>query len=81
MSRRLTVLSREWCHLCHEMVDQLRPLAAELSFDFEVLDVDLDPELEERWGELVPVILAGQTELCHYHLDSAAIRTHFLNFR
>ena len=81
MRPRLTVLSREWCHLCHDMIEALRPLSEELAFDFDVVDVDLDPQLEDRWGELVPVILAGETELCHYHLDCAAIRTHFQKIR
>lgn len=81
MAETLTVLSRAWCHLCDELVDALRPLADELGFDFEVVDVDLDSALEERWGERVPVVLSGQTELCHYHLDPSAIRAHFRNFR
>lgn len=81
VSVRLTVLSREWCHLCHDLLDALRPLAAELSFEFEVIDVDQHPALEERWGELVPVVLAGEHELCHYHLDADAVRAHFGLFR
>ena len=28
-TKRFTVLSREWCHLCHELVDALQPIAAE----------------------------------------------------
>ena len=81
MASKLTVLSREWCHLCDELLEALRPLALELGVDIEVFDVDFDPSLEERWGELVPVVLSGQTELCHYHLDPSAIRAHFRNFR
>lgn len=81
MAAKLTVLSRNWCHLCDELVAALRPLADELGFDFDVVDVDLEPSLEERWGELVPVVLSGDDELCHYHLDSSAIRAHFGNFR
>lgn len=74
--RELTVMSREWCHLCHDLVDRLLPLAAELGWAVRVLDVDADPVLEARWDELVPVVLAGDTELCHYHLDEAAIRAY-----
>ncbi len=80
VSRQLTVLSREWCHLCHELVDQLRPLATGLGWTVEVIDVDQHPELEARWDELVPVVLAGDVELCHYHLDEAAVRAHCAAF-
>lgn len=72
--RTLTVLSRAWCHLCHDLLDALQPLAAELQWDVEVLDVDAHPELVARWDEWVPVVLAGDTALCHYHLDEAAVR-------
>ena len=46
-------------------------------FDVEVVDVDADPALVERYDELVPVLVAhrqGQAmELCHYFLDEAAV--------
>lgn len=72
--RELVVMSREWCHLCHDLLDALAPLAAELGWTVRVLDVDADPELEERWNELVPVVLGDDEVLCHYYLDEAAIR-------
>ena len=78
--RVFTVMSREWCHLCHDLIDRLRPLAAELGWTVRVLDVDADPELEARWDELVPVVLASDTELCRYHLDETAIRAYCARF-
>ena len=78
--REFVVMSREWCHLCHDLVDRLLPLAGELGWAVRVLDVDADPELEARWDELVPVVLAGDTELCRYHLDEAAIRVYCSRF-
>src|SRR5690606_28801470 len=59
-AREFTVLSREWCHLCHDLVAALEPIAAELGWSVRVLDVDADPALEARWDELVPVVLAGE---------------------
>lgn len=46
MERRFTVMSREWCHLCHVLVDALRPLAEAAGWGIEVIDVDQHPELE-----------------------------------
>ena len=37
------------------------------------IDVDADPELEARWGNLVPVLLLNGRELCHYRLDPRAL--------
>ncbi len=74
MRPALTVLSREYCHLCHEMLAQLESLRGPLGFDLAVVDVDRDPALEARWGDKVPVLLAGDEEVCHYHLDAGALR-------
>lgn len=70
---KLTVLSREYCHLCDEMLAGLRQLQGRYAFDIEVIDVDRHPALEERWGDKVPVVLDGEIEVCRYHLDAAAV--------
>ena len=66
---RLTLLSREYCHLCEEMHAALRQLQGRYDFEVVVVDVDRDPLLEEKWGDKVPVLLDGERELCHYYLD------------
>lgn len=73
MKPKLTVLSREYCHLCHEMIAALQQLQGRLSFEVQVVDVDLHPELEAKWGDKVPVLLDGEIEICHYHLDIKAL--------
>jgi thiol-disulfide isomerase/thioredoxin len=70
---KLTVLSREYCHLCEELIAALRQFQGRYSFDIEVIDVDRDPRLEERWGDKVPVLLDGDLEICHYYLDFEAV--------
>ena len=71
--RKLTVLSREYCHLCEDLIAGLRGMQARHDFEFEVLDVDRHPELEEKWGDKVPVVLDGHIEVCRYHLDADAV--------
>ena len=73
MSPRLTVLSREYCHLCQQMLAELERLRGRLDFEVEVVDVDRHPALEEKWGEKVPVLLDGEREICHYFLDVEAL--------
>jgi hypothetical protein len=42
--------------------------------DFEEIDVDADSALEERFGELVPVLTdAHGNELCHYRLQPGVL--------
>jgi thioredoxin reductase (NADPH) len=46
-----------------------------LGLAFEEIDVDADPALEERFGERVPVLTDAQDlEICHFRLDTAALR-------
>jgi glutaredoxin len=67
---RLKLYARAYCHLCEDMARVLRSLGVE----FDEYDVDSDPGLENRFGELVPVLTrADGTEICHYHLDEQAL--------
>lgn len=77
----LTVYSRAWCHLCDDLLAALRPICTELGTDIEVVDVDAYPEYVGVHGERVPVVVGGETELCHYFLDTATVRAYLLNFR
>lgn len=57
------------------MAAALRDLQQALGFTFTIVDVDADPALEERFGELVPVLADAEgREICHYFLDIAALR-------
>lgn len=77
----LTLMSRGYCHLCHDMEAALAPLAAEFGATVTVVDVDADPALEARYDELVPVLLHGENELCHYHLETAKVREYLAEIR
>jgi len=70
----LTLVSRSYCHLCHEMELALLPLAAQFGVAVDIVDVDADPELEALYNERVPVLLYQGAELCHYFLDVAKVR-------
>ena len=46
-----------------------------LGVQFEEVDVDADPALESRYGELVPLLAdAAGVEICRTRLDEAALR-------
>lgn len=77
----LTLLSRSYCHLCHDMEVALAPLAEEFGATVSVVDVDADPALEAKYDELVPVLLHGDAELCHYFLDVPKVREYLAEIR
>jgi Glutaredoxin-like domain (DUF836) len=55
------------------MRDALTPLATRFGWAVEEIDIDADAVLEERWSDSVPVLLAGERELCRYRIDAAAV--------
>ncbi|TAK92128.1 MAG: glutaredoxin family protein [Burkholderiaceae bacterium] len=67
---RLTLLSRTYCHLCHEMEQQVRARLPQ-GWGLEVVDIDQHPQLESQYDEQVPVLLAGEQELFHHFFDPA----------
>ena len=69
----MTVYGRGYCHLCEEMIADLRCFPAERAFEVEIVDVDSSAELEGRYGDRVPVLVAGGRELCCHRFDPAAL--------
>lgn len=70
---QLTLMFRPYCGLCHQMLEALKPWQNQYSFEIKIIEIDDFPELEEKYNELVPVLLYGEEEICHWHLDETAL--------
>lgn len=77
----LTVYGRSYCHLCSDMMAALEALKPQYGFVIEWVDIEDDDPLEARFGEWVPVLMAGDEEICHYHLDPLRLDAHFAQMR
>ena len=77
----LVLISRSYCHLCHNMEAVVRPLAAAFDVALELVDVDASEQLEALYGERVPVLRHGDRELCHYFVDADALRAYLAGLR
>ncbi len=77
----LVLYSRTYCHLCEEMLAALERLRTEFDFAVRVVDVDSAPELERRFGEVVPVLAHGEHQLAQTRLDEASLRVYLSRFR
>ena len=74
MTRRLTIVHREDCELCEQMIAQLAALGRrEVLPPIQVVDVDGDPDLQRRHGLNVPVLLLDGTVVCRQRLDAAEL--------
>ena len=76
----LILYYRSYCGLCEEMWRALEGERARLGFTLEVVDVDAEPELEQRYGERVPVLCTSEgRELFHYFFDGQLLDAYFAN--
>ena len=65
------VVSREGCHLCEQMLEQMAELERTAVIPaVTVVDVDSDPDLVRQFGLKVPVLLLDNSVICHYTLNS-----------
>ena len=71
---RLRLLSRPDCHLCGEMRREVDEMLEAEPREWEVVDVDSDPELARRYGEEIPVLFVNQRLFAKVRLPRLASR-------
>jgi hypothetical protein len=60
------------------MLEELASSRLQGEFELEVVDILGRPELEPRYGGLIPVLCTdGDEEICHYFLDESALAQYF----
>jgi alpha-D-ribose 1-methylphosphonate 5-triphosphate synthase subunit PhnL len=71
---RLTVVGRQDCELCDEMLTQLAVLGRTQALPpLTFADVDDHPELAARFFLDIPVLLLGDEVICKHRLDREAL--------
>ena len=63
------------------MVAALKELQAQYCFHVKLVDVDSDAKLLAQYGERIPVLIADEEEICHFHLDPIALDAYFAKIR
>jgi len=71
----LRVYSRQGCHLCEDMLHELKQFQRELAYCFEVYDVDDNETLFEQFNALVPIVFLGDQEIFRYFFEYASLKT------
>ena len=62
MPVRVTILSRENCHLCKVVYRIALHLQSELNIEMSTVQIEGDKVLTERYGARVPVVLLDEVE-------------------
>ena len=58
----ITVYTRHGCHLCEEVEAMLAQFTQRYALQITTVDVDAQPELVEKHGERVPVVVINGKE-------------------
>ncbi len=75
----LYVYSRQGCHLCEVLVEELLPLARG-RLDVEVRDIDSREDWKARFNVRIPVLEFEGKVVCQYRLDRPAVETILARF-
>ena len=67
--RKVTVISRTGCHLCEIAIDKINSVKDELKFELEIKLINDLPELEQEYGEQVPVIMIDKKIHDYWRVD------------
>jgi glutaredoxin len=67
--RKVTVISRTGCHLCEIAIDKINLVKDQLKFELEIKLINDLPELEQEYGEQVPVILIDNKIHDYWRVD------------
>jgi len=81
-SEKFIVYVREDCHLCQQIILALNNLPGQVSFDFQVIDIDSDPELVAMYGEKIPVLVSPTHQvICYHFFDSSTLGDYLSKIR
>lgn len=68
----LAVYSRQGCHLCERLIEELLPLVRG-RLEVRVLDIDARSDWKAAYDARVPVVEYDGELVCQYHLDPDAV--------
>jgi glutaredoxin len=69
----VTLYGKPGCHLCEEARAAVERVRARRPFELREVDVSLDPVLNRRYGERIPVLALDGEELFEFVIDEAAL--------
>jgi glutaredoxin len=68
------VVTRRGCHLCEDAESVVDRLARELGFSWNAVDVDQSRQLQDAYGDRVPVILLDGVEHGYWRVEEDRLR-------
>ena len=70
--KTLDLYSRQGCHLCEILIEELLPLVSG-RFEIAVHDIDSRADWKKKYDTRIPVLEYDGEPICQYHLDRNAL--------
>ena len=77
----VTIYGRTGCHLCENVVNLLVPQKDQLRIEVEEILIDNNRELEDLYGQLIPVIHVDGKYFSHFRVDLEEFKTYLEKHR
>jgi glutaredoxin len=74
MSHRVTFYTREGCHLCETARAVVQDVCSETGEQWAEIDIDTDPELRQKYGDEVPVVVVDGGTVGFWRIDATVLR-------
>ncbi len=74
MKLEFSIYSRQGCHLCDVMKDELEAMSVSKTETIKHVDIDNDPDLIKRFNNQIPVLFVDDVEICHYKLNKEKLQ-------
>jgi hypothetical protein len=71
---RVVLYGKPGCHLCADARAEVLRVRAERAFELDEVDVSIDPGLNRRYGERIPVVTVDGEELFEHFVDADVLR-------
>ena len=65
----VTIYGRSGCHLCENVLNLLVPEKDQLNVEINEILIDNNKELEDLYGQLIPVIHVDGKYYSHFRID------------
>ena len=65
----VVVYSRQGCHLCEVVKQTLAELQSQAHFQWREVDIDADPQLQQKYTDQVPVVFIDGRKAFKYRMD------------
>jgi len=74
VSARVTLYTRPGCHLCEDARAVVARVCEELGESFSEVDITTDEDLQDRYGEEIPVTLVDGRQHDFWRVDETRLR-------